>query len=148
MTYMNIGDLLKHKKLILGVCGGIAAYKTVYLVRLLVKQYIDVHVVMTPNATKFITPLTFQAITNNHVWIEEWDSTASNSMAHINLTRNIDGIIICPATANTIAKFNYGIADNLLLSMLLAKPQGCPVWIAPAMNTNMLSNSTTINNIA
>jgi phosphopantothenoylcysteine decarboxylase / phosphopantothenate---cysteine ligase len=138
---------MKNKTIIIGVCGGIACYKSLILIRLLIKQGANVHVVMTPNATQFISPISFQALSNNHVWVHEWDSSATNNMAHINLSRQIDAIILAPATANTIAKVAYGIADNLLCSMLLARPKNCPVFIAPAMNVEMWHNAATQRNI-
>ncbi len=143
---MHISNLCG-KKIILGVSGGIACYKALYLARELIKNNCFVEVIMTPNACKFITPLSFKAITNNHVWIEEWDSSASNNMAHINLSRKCDAIILAPATANTIAKLANGIADNLLCSTILAAPSNLPICICPAMNVNMWNNPATMRNI-
>ncbi len=139
---------LENKKILVAVSGGIACYKSIYLVRLLIKQGVDVHVVMTKNAMKFITPLTFQALTANHVWVDEWDSYADNNMAHINLTRGIDAIILAPASANTIAKINHGIADNLLCSTVLARIKSIPILIAPAMNVEMWTSPASIRNIS
>jgi len=138
---------LKYNRLLLAVSGGIACYKSIYLARNLIKLGINVQVVMTPNAVKFITPLTFQAITNNLVFVEEWDNRVNNNMAHINLTRNIDGIILAPATANTMAKIAYGMADNLLLSLILASPKNVPIWLAPSMNVEMWNKNSTQKNI-
>jgi phosphopantothenoylcysteine decarboxylase / phosphopantothenate---cysteine ligase len=135
------------KKILVAICGGIAAYKSLILIRMLIAKGYDIEVICTPNATKFITTLSLQALTNKHIWVEEWDSAASNNMAHINLTRNIDAVIIAPATASTIAKLANGIADNLLCSTILACPQKVPIFIAPSMNVEMWHNKATMRNI-
>ena len=133
-------DLLKNKKIALAVSGSIAAYKTVELARLFYKAGADVRVVMTPSATKFVTPLTFEAITANKVLLdsnEDWSSDHN----HIGLATWADTVVIAPATANTIAKLANAIADNILLQTLLAF-EGKKV-IAPAANTNMISHPIT-----
>jgi len=119
----------------LGICGGIAAYKSAELVRLLRKQGVDVRVVMTRSATQFIAPLTFQALSGHPVQTDLVDTEQENAMGHINLARWAELFIIAPATANMIAKFSLGLADDLLSTLYLATR--CPVYIAPAMNQAM-----------
>ena len=129
----------------MGVCGGIAAYKSAELVRLLRKRGIAVRVVMTESATQFITPLTFQALSGNPVHTSLLDEDQENSMGHINLARWADALLIAPATANIIAKFSQGLADDLLSTLYLAAD--CPVYIAPAMNQAMWLKPVTQDNI-
>ena len=129
----------------LGICGGIAAYKSAEIVRLLRKQDIDVRVIMTHSAMQFISPLTFQALTGHSVSTELLDVEQENAMGHINLARWADKIIIAPATANTLSKFILGLADDLLSTLYLAA--SCPVYIAPAMNQAMWNKSITQKNI-
>ncbi|XXQ69238.1 bifunctional phosphopantothenoylcysteine decarboxylase/phosphopantothenate--cysteine ligase CoaBC [Neisseriaceae bacterium B1] len=131
------------KHILLGVCGGIAAYKACELVRLLKKQGHDVTVAMSQAATEFIGTQTFQALSGNPVLTEQGGQ--GNGMAHINATRAADVMIIAPATANTIAKIAAGIADNLLTEMAAARQ--CPLIIAPAMNVQMWRNPANIRNI-
>jgi len=138
-------SVFKNKNIILGVCGGIAAYKSVALVRLLRKQGAQVQVVMTRAATEFVTAITFQAISARPVRGDLFDQDAEAAMGHIELSRWADLIIIAPATANTIAKIACGLADNLLTTICLAT--GRPLLIAPAMNQQMWSNEATQNNI-
>ena len=138
-------DKTINKQILLGVCGGIAAYKSAELVRLLRKQGNEVRVVMTQSAMQFIAPLTFQALSGNPVATELLDAEEENSMGHINLARWADQIIIAPATANSIAKFSNGLADDLLSTIFLAA--NCPVYIAPAMNQAMWHQSITQENI-
>ena len=133
------------KKLVLGITGGIAAYKSAELVRLLVKDNIDVQVVMTESATKFITPVTMQALSGKPVFIGMWDSSVSNGMPHIELSRNADAILIAPASAEFIAKLVHGRADDLLSTLCLARD--CPLLVAPAMNKQMWENPATQRNI-
>lgn len=135
-----------NKRILLGVCGGIAAYKSAELVRLLRKNGIDVRVVMTSSATSFITPLTFQALSGHPVHTQLLDAEQENAMGHINLARWADAIVIAPATANIIAKFSHGLADDLLSTLYLAAE--CPVYIAPAMNQAMWSKTITQENIS
>ena len=134
-----------NKKLVLGITGGIAAYKSAELVRLLVKDNIDVQVVMTESATKFITPVTMQALSGKPVFIGMWDSSVSNGMPHIELSRNADAILIAPASAEFIAKLVHGRADDLLSTLCLARD--CPLLVAPAMNKQMWENPATQRNI-
>ncbi|MCK5478638.1 MAG: bifunctional phosphopantothenoylcysteine decarboxylase/phosphopantothenate--cysteine ligase CoaBC [Methylococcales bacterium] len=138
-------DKTINKRILLGICGGIAAYKSAELVRLLCKQGHEVRVVMTHSAIQFISPLTFQALSGNPVASELLDPDEENAMGHINLARWADKIIIAPATANMIAKFSHGLADDLLSTLYLAAL--CPVYIAPAMNQAMWSKAVTQENI-
>jgi phosphopantothenoylcysteine decarboxylase / phosphopantothenate---cysteine ligase len=134
------------KKLVLGITGGIAAYKAAELVRLLVKANIDVQVVMTESACQFITPVTMQALSGKPVFTGMWDSSIDNGMPHIELSRDADAIIIAPATAEFIAKLLHGRADDLLSTLCLARD--CPLLVAPAMNKQMWENPATQRNIA
>lgn len=135
------------KKVVLGVSGGIAAYKSCEIVRLLKKHGHDVYVVMTRDATEFVSAKTFQALSQQEVFVDDLSkSNTSNAMDHIALARMADAILIAPATANTIAKIANGIADNLLTTMVLARGN-CPLLIAPAMNTQMWNNFATQRNI-
>jgi len=135
---------LKH--VLLGISGGIAAYKAAELVRLLRQQHYDVRVVMTASAQEFITPLTFQALSGHEVHTELLDAHEENAMGHINLARWADMMLIAPATANCIAKFSHGLADDLLSTLYLAVQ--CPVYIAPAMNQAMWHKTVTQENVA
>jgi len=123
------------KRILLGVTGGIAAYKSAELVRLLRKQGAEVQVVMTKSAMQFISPLTFQALSGNPVHTELLDADVENAMGHISLARWADVLLIAPATANTLAKLAHGLADDLLSTLYLAAT--CPVYVAPAMNQAM-----------
>jgi len=129
----------------LGVTGGIAAYKAVEVMRLLQKSGCDVSVAMTKHATKFVQPLTFRALTDKHVIVDDYDPANPDPIAHINFSQNIDLLLIVPATANIIAKFANGVADDFLSSTYLAST--APVLIAPAMNTSMWENPSTQRNI-
>jgi phosphopantothenoylcysteine decarboxylase/phosphopantothenate--cysteine ligase len=133
-------------RIILGVTGGIAAYKAAELLRLLMKQGIEVQVAMTEAACHFITPTTMQGLSGKQVFTDQWDASMPNSMAHINLSRAADAIVIAPATANFIAKLANGLADDLLSTLCLAR--NCPLIIAPAMNREMWQNAATQRNIA
>ena len=130
----------------LGISGGIAAYKAVEVMRLLQKSGCDVSVAMTRHATEFIQPLTFRALTDKHVIVDDYDPENPDPIAHINFSQNIDLLLVVPATANTIAKFANGIADDFLSSTYLAST--APVLIAPAMNTTMWEQPATQRNIA
>ena len=133
-------------KLVLGITGGIAAYKAAELLRLLVKAGVDVQVVMTKAACEFITPITMQALSGKPVFVDMWDSCTANGMPHIELSRNADAILIAPASADFIAKLVHGRADDLLSTLCLARD--CPLLIAPAMNKQMWENLATQRNIA
>jgi phosphopantothenoylcysteine decarboxylase / phosphopantothenate---cysteine ligase len=136
----------KNKSLVLGITGGIAAYKAAELVRLLVKANIDVQVVMTESATKFITPTTMQALSGKPVFVGMWDSGVNNGMPHIELSRHADAILIAPASAEFVAKLLHGRADDLLSTLCLARD--CPLLVAPAMNKQMWENPATQRNFA
>ena len=137
--------MLKNKTVILGVSGGIAAYKIPNLARLLVKQGCDVHVLMTENATKFITEETFEALTSNKCIVDTFDRNHPYEIKHISLAQKADYVLIAPATANVIGKIANGIADDMLTTTVMACK--CPVAIAPAMNTNMYENSIVQDNL-
>ncbi|HUO44328.1 MAG TPA: bifunctional phosphopantothenoylcysteine decarboxylase/phosphopantothenate--cysteine ligase CoaBC [Burkholderiales bacterium] len=136
------------RKIVLGVTGGIAAYKAAELARLLIKDGAEVQVVMTEAATGFIAPATFQALTGRPVLTDMWDAGVPNRMAHIELTRGADAVVVAPATADFIAKLAHGAADDLLSALCLARPAGCPLLVAPAMNREMWDNAATRRNVA
>lgn len=131
-------------RIVLGITGGIAAYKAAELARLLVKQGIEVQVAMTEAACRFITPTTMQALTGRPVLVNQWDATA-NGMAHIDSSRVAHAIVIAPASADFIAKLAHGLADDLLSTLCLARD--CPLLVAPAMNRQMWGNPATQRNI-
>ncbi len=130
----------------LGVTGGIAAYKAVEVMRSLQKAGCEVSVAMTRHATEFVQPLTFRALTDKHVIVDDYDPQNPDPIAHINFSQNIDLLLIVPATANTIGKFANGVADDFLSSTYLATT--APVMIAPAMNTTMWEQPATQRNVA
>lgn len=134
------------KKVLLGICGGIAAYKCCELVRLLKKAGHQVNVVMTKAATDFVSPTTFQALSGEPVLLDTHDGLSGNGMAHINLSRQADVMLIAPASANTLAKIAHGMADNLLTT--LASARSCPLAVAPAMNVQMWNNPANQRNLA
>lgn len=138
--------LKQNKHLVLGITGGIAAYKAAELVRLLVKAGIDVQVVMTSAACQFITPLTMQALSGKHVFIDMWDNSIANGMPHIELSRMADAILVAPASADFLAKLVHGRADDLLSTLCLARD--CPLLVAPAMNKQMWEAAATQRSIA
>ena len=138
--------MLKGKTVLLGVTGGIAAYKAAALASLLVKQHAAVEVVMTENATKFITPLTFEELTGRRVMVDTFDRNFTHQVEHISLAQRTDLLIIAPATANVCAKLAHGLADDMLTTTALACR--CPKLIAPSMNTNMYENPVTQDNLA
>jgi phosphopantothenoylcysteine decarboxylase/phosphopantothenate--cysteine ligase len=138
---------LDEKKILLGVTGGIAAYKACTLVNMLIARKAQVRVVMTENSKKFVTPLTFEALSNHPVYDDLWNSIDKHSIEHISLSHWPDIIIISPATANTIAKIALGLADNLLTTIVLASLPKIKVIIAPAMNSNMWCNDLVQKNI-
>ncbi len=135
------------KKIILGITGGIAAYKSCEVIRLLKKSNFDVHVIMTENSKKFITPLTLEVLSNNKVQTNQWNlhSDIYDGISHINYSKNASCILVAPASANFIAKLANGIADDLLSSTCLARK--IPLILAPSMNTHMWENPATKRNI-
>jgi phosphopantothenoylcysteine decarboxylase/phosphopantothenate--cysteine ligase len=134
-----------NKRIVLGITGGIAAYKAAELVRLLVKANYDVQVVMTSAACQFITPVTMQALSGKPVFMDMWDSSISNGMPHIELSREADAILVAPASADFLAKLVQGRADDLLSTLCLARD--CPLLVAPAMNKQMWENPATQRNV-
>ena len=138
--------MLKGKKIVLGVTGGIAVYKAVDLVSRLRKQVCEVRVVMTEHAQQFVTPLTFKEISGNAVATSMWNSNQEFNVEHIALANWADAFLVAPATANILAKMTYGIADDLLSTTLLAAQ--APIVVCPAMNTGMYLNAATQENIA
>ena len=137
---------MANKKIVLGITGGIAAYKAAELVRLLVKSHCEVQVVMTEAACQFITPITMQALSGKPVFTHMWDASIANGMPHIELSRAADAIVIAPASADFLAKLAQGKADDLLSTLCLARD--CPLLVAPAMNKQMWENPATQRNIA
>lgn len=138
-------DALRDKTVIVGVSGGIAAYKTCELVSKLVKGGAAVHVMMTKSATNFVAPLSFETLSHNRVTVDTFDRDFTWEVEHVSLAKKADTVVIAPATANVIAKLSCGIADDFLTTTVLACK--CPIIIAPAMNTAMLENPITLNNI-
>ena len=134
-----------NRRILLGVTGSIAAYKAVEIVRLFIKNGDTVQVVMTPAATEFVRPLTFQTLSRNPVYVDQFAPVVSWKPEHIALAE-CDLALVAPATANTIAKMRYGLADNLLCGTLLATR--APICVAPAMNTGMWESPVTQENIA
>jgi phosphopantothenoylcysteine decarboxylase/phosphopantothenate--cysteine ligase len=134
-----------HLRLLLGLSGGIAAYKSAELTRLLVQEGADVQVVMTQAATAFITTVTMQALSGKPVYTDMWDARVGNNMAHIDLSRDRDAIVIAPASADVLAKLAHGLADDLLSTLCLARE--CPLMVAPAMNRQMWDHPATQRNI-
>jgi phosphopantothenoylcysteine decarboxylase/phosphopantothenate--cysteine ligase len=132
---------LLNKKIVLGISGGIAAYKTPELARLLMQEGASVQVVMTEAAQQFVTPVTMQALTGNPVYTSQWDSSIANNMAHIELSRSADVILIAPTSADLMAKLSLGLADDLLSTLCLARD--CPLLLAPAMNKQMWEHAAT-----
>jgi len=132
---------LINKKIVLGISGGIAAYKAPELARQLMQEGASVQVVMTEAAQQFVTPVTMQALTGNPVYLSQWDSTIPNNMAHIELSRSADAILIAPASADLMAKLSLGLADDLLTTLCLARD--CPLLLTPAMNKQMWEHAAT-----
>ena len=137
--------MLKGKTVLLGVTGGIAAYKAAALASGLVKLHAAVEVIMTANATQFITPLTFEQLTGQRTMVDTFDRNFTHQVEHISLAQRTDLVIVAPATANVCAKLAHGLADDMLTTTVLACR--CPKLIAPAMNTNMLENPVTQDNL-
>ena len=138
--------MLKGKTILLGVTGSIAAYKAANLASRLIKQHAEVHVILTENAAKFISPITFETLTGRKCITDTFDRNHPIEVEHISLAKKADLAIIAPATANIIAKMAYGIADDMLSTTLLACT--CPVLVSPAMNTRMYEHPATQANLA
>jgi phosphopantothenoylcysteine decarboxylase/phosphopantothenate--cysteine ligase len=137
---------LAQKRIVLGLTGGIACYKAAELIRRVIERGAIVDVVMTEAATHFITPTTLQALSGRPVYVEAWDARIPNSMAHINLTRGADAILIAPASTDFMAKLAHGLADDLLSTLCVAKGE-CPLLVAPAMNREMWLHPATQRNV-
>ena len=134
------------KRIVLGVTGGVAAYKAAELVRLLVKAGAEVDVALTAAGAQFVGAATFQALTGRRVWLALWDERMDNGMAHIDLTRGAATLLVAPATADFLAKLAHGLADDLLSTLCLARD--CPLLVAPAMNRQMWESPATRRNVA
>jgi phosphopantothenoylcysteine decarboxylase / phosphopantothenate---cysteine ligase len=140
---------LQGRHIVLGLSGGIACYKAAELTRALIKAGATVQVVMTEAAEHFITATTLQALSNRSVYTSQWDAREPNSMAHINLTREADAVLVAPASADFLAKLLHGRADDLLSLLCLARPIAtCPLLVAPAMNREMWDHPATQRNVA
>ena len=137
--------MLKGKTVVLGVSGSIAAYKIADLASKLSKLHCDVHVIMTKNATNFINPITFETLTNNKCLVDTFDRNFQYSVEHVSLAKKADVVLVAPATANVIAKMAHGLADDMLTTTVLACT--CPKIVSPAMNTQMLHNPITQDNL-
>lgn len=137
--------MLNGKTVLLGVSGGIAAYKSAALASMLKKLHADVHVLMTENATQFITPVTFESLTGNKCVVDTFDRNFQFNIQHISLAKRADAVLVAPATANVLAKFAHGLADDMLTTTVLACT--CPKIVAPAMNTRMYENPITQDNL-
>ncbi len=137
---------LDGKHIVLGVTGGVAAYKAAELARELQRAGATVQAVMTAAATRFVTPVTFQALTGRPVYVDQWDARIDDNMAHIELSRRADAILVAPATADFIAKLAHGLADDLLATLCVARD--CPLLVAPAMNRQMWLHPATQRNVA
>ena len=146
---MSTSKDLEGRHLVLGLSGGIACYKSAELVRELVRHGATVQVVMTDAAQQFITPVTMQALSGRPVFTSQWDARAGSNMAHIDLSRQADAILVAPASADFIAQLAQGRAGELLSLLCLARPrERCPLWVAPAMNREMWSHPATQRNVA
>ncbi len=139
-------SILHTKRLLLGLTGGVAAYKAAEIARLLIQENVYVQPVMTESACRFVGPATLQALTGNKVFTDLWDNRIDNNMAHINISREVDAILIAPASADFIAKLANGFANDLLSTLCLAR--NCPLFVAPAMNLQMWENPATQRNLA
>jgi phosphopantothenoylcysteine decarboxylase/phosphopantothenate--cysteine ligase len=137
---------LRGKHIVLGLTGGIACYKSAELVRLLTKAGATVQVAMTEAATHFITPVTMQALSGRPVFLSQWDARIDNNMAHIDLSREADAILIAPASTDFLAKVANGLCDDLLTTLCIARE--CPLLVAPAMNRQMWAAAPTQRNAA
>src|SRR5690606_38050842 len=131
-----------NKRIVLGLTGGVACYKVEAFVRRATEQRAVIDVVMTEAATHFIPPVTMQALSGRPVYLDAWDSREPNNMAHINLTRGADAILIAPASTDFMAKLAHGLADDLLSTLCVARGN-CPLLVTPAMNREMWLNAAT-----
>ncbi|MFR8519113.1 MAG: bifunctional phosphopantothenoylcysteine decarboxylase/phosphopantothenate--cysteine ligase CoaBC, partial [Emergencia timonensis] len=138
--------MLKNKTVLLGISGGIAAYKSAYLASRLVKEGAEVHVIMTSHACNFINPITFETLTGNKCITDTFDRNFQHNVEHVALAKKADVFMVAPATANVMAKLAHGLADDMLTTTFLACKR--PKIVAPAMNTNMYENPITQDNMA
>ena len=138
--------MLSGKTIVLGVSGGIACFKAAALASRLVKQHASVQVIMTENATKFVTPLTFEQLTGRRALVDAFDRNFQHKVEHVAVADEADFVLVAPATANVLAKFAHGLADDMLTTTVLAC--SCPKAAAPAMNTKMYENPVTQDNLA
>ena len=146
---MTLTQDLVGRHVVLGLSGGVACYKVAELTRELVRAGASVQVVMTESAEQFITAVTMQALSGRNVYTSQWDSREANNMAHINLTRDADAVLVAPASADFIAKLAHGRADDLLSLLCLARPMAsCALLLAPAMNREMWAHPATQRNVA
>jgi phosphopantothenoylcysteine decarboxylase / phosphopantothenate---cysteine ligase len=145
---MSLARALQGKHIVLGLSGGVACYKCAELARELIKVGATVQVVMTESAAQFITPVTMQALSGRPVFTSQWDTRQPNNMAHIDLTRQADAVLVAPASADFIAKLTQGRADDLLSLLCLARPPSCALLLAPAMNREMWAHPATQRNVA
>jgi phosphopantothenoylcysteine decarboxylase/phosphopantothenate--cysteine ligase len=136
---------LKGRKLMLGITGGVAAYKAAHLARALAKEGADVRVAMTEAATRFVTPVTLQALTGQTAWTDLWDPRVPDNMGHIELSRDRELIVVAPASADFLGKLAAGLADDLLSTLCMARR--CPLLVAPAMNVEMWENAAMQRNL-
>ncbi|RZI41262.1 bifunctional phosphopantothenoylcysteine decarboxylase/phosphopantothenate--cysteine ligase CoaBC [Herbaspirillum sp. HC18] len=139
---------LAGKKIVLGMTGGIACYKVAEFTRGLTKAGASVQVVMTQSATQFITPVTMQALSGHPVFTDQWDARIDNNMAHIDLTREADAVVIAPCSADFMFKLAHGACNDLLSTLCVARPMNVPLLVAPAMNVEMWQNPATQRNVA
>jgi phosphopantothenoylcysteine decarboxylase/phosphopantothenate--cysteine ligase len=139
---------LKGKKIVLGLSGGVACYKAAELCRALTREGASVQVVMTEAATHFIGPVTMQALSGRTVYTDQWDGRIPNNMAHIDLTRDADAILVAPCSADFLFKLAHGATDDLLSTLCLARPHQVPLLVAPAMNVEMWEKPATQRNVA
>lgn len=144
---MQAAKSAKNKNILIGVCGGIAAYKTCELIRLLVKNGFNAKVMMTEAATKFVTPLTFQTLSRNPVYMDMFQILKEENTQHISLAQWANLCVLAPLSANTLSKIATGISDNLLTTVICALPQKTKVVLAPAMNENMWKNPIVQENV-
>ncbi|MDR2164969.1 MAG: bifunctional phosphopantothenoylcysteine decarboxylase/phosphopantothenate--cysteine ligase CoaBC [Zoogloeaceae bacterium] len=138
--------MLQGKRIVLGVTGSVAAYKTAWLLRRLVDAGVETQVAMSASATRFMTPMTFQTLSGKPVFTDLWDARVDNHMPHITLSRAADAILVAPASAHFLARVAQGLADDLLSALVLARQ--CPLLVAPAMNRQMWENPATRRNVA
>lgn len=141
-----MSETLKDKTILLGVCGGIAAYKACELVRLLIEAGVDVHVMMSHGGQQFVTPMTFQALSGHPCHSDLFNLTQEHQISHIALAGRADSVVIAPATADVMAKMAHGLADDIVTTVLLATK--APVLVCPSMNVNMWEHPATQTNVS